>query len=257
MGQPSGNRYQNRVVCVTGSSRGIGRRLAVRFAEEGADVVINYFRNGDQAREVAAEIEALGRKALLVRANMAQEEKVVAMFEQIREAFGRIDVFVHNAASGRNRSAMEVDTKGWDWTMQVNTRAFLIGAQQAANLMPETGGAMLALSSFGADRVFPYYVSVGSSKAALESIVRYFAIELAPRRINVNAISAGAVLTDALGHFPEMDKTLAAVEEKMPYHRMVTPDDIANLALFLCSPEAEMIRGQTIRIDGGITLPIP
>src|SRR5579875_2774531 len=130
MGQASGNRYQNQVVCVTGSSRGIGRRLAVRFAEEGADVVINYFRNGDQAREVAAEIEALGRKALLVRANMAQEEKVVAMFEQIREAFGRIDVFVHNAASGRNRSAMEVDTKGWDWTIQVNTRAFLIGAQQ-------------------------------------------------------------------------------------------------------------------------------
>ncbi|MFB5189658.1 enoyl-[acyl-carrier-protein] reductase FabL [Alicyclobacillus fastidiosus] len=257
MGQPLGKRYSGKVVCVTGSSRGIGRTMALRFAQEGADVVINYFRNGDAAREVAAEVEALGQKALLVRANMAQEEKIIGMFEEIREAFGRLDVFVHNAASGRNRSAMEVDVKGWDWTLNVNTRAFLIGAQQAAQLMPEDGGAMLALSSFGSDRVFPYYTTVGPSKAALESLVRYFAIELAPKRINVNAISAGAVMTDALGHFPEMDQTLEAVEQKMPYHRMVTPDDIANLALFLCSKEAEMVRGQTVKLDGGITLLIP
>lgn len=257
MAQTLNDTYRDKVVCITGSSRGIGRQLALRFAAQGADIVINYFRNGDAAREVASEVEALGRRALLVRANMAQEEKIVSMFEEIREAFGHLDVFIHNAASGRNRQAMDVDTKGWDWTMQVNTRAFLVGAQQAAALMPETGGAMLALSSFGSDRVFPYYLSVGSSKAALESLVRYFAIELADRKINVNAISAGAVLTDALGHFPEMDKTLATVEEKMPYHRMVTPDDIANLALFLCSPQAEMIRGQTIKIDGGITLLIP
>lgn len=257
MGQTSVQRYAGKVVCVTGSSRGIGRQLALRFAQEGADIVINYFRNGDAAREVAEEIEALGQKALLVRANMAQEEKIVGMFEEIKSTFGHLDVFVHNAASGRNRSAMEVDAKGWDWTVNVNTRAFLLGAQQAAALMPETGGAMLALSSFGSDRVFPYYTTVGASKAALESLVRYFAIELAPRKINVNAISAGAVLTDALGHFPEMDKTLAAVEEKMPYHRMVAPDDIANVALFLCSQEAEMLRGQTIRLDGGMTLMVP
>ncbi|EPZ48099.1 enoyl-[acyl-carrier-protein] reductase FabL [Alicyclobacillus acidoterrestris] len=257
MGQPLVKRYTGKVVCITGSSRGIGRTLALRFAAEGADVVINYFRNGDAAREVAREVEALGQKALLARANMAQEEKIIAMFDQIREAFGRLDVFVHNAASGRNRAAMDVDVKGWDWTLNVNTRAFLVGAQQAAKLMPETGGAMLALSSFGSDRVFPYYTTVGPSKAALESLVRYFAIELSEKKVNVNAISAGAVLTDALDHFPEMDDTLAAVEQKMPYHRMVTPDDIANLALFLCSPEAEMIRGQTIRLDGGITLLVP
>ncbi|WAH39134.1 enoyl-[acyl-carrier-protein] reductase FabL [Alicyclobacillus dauci] len=250
-------RYQDKVVCVTGSSRGIGKQLALRFAAEGADIVINYFRNGDAAREVAQEIEALGRKALLVRANMAQEEKIISMFEEIRDEFGRLDVFVHNAASGRNRQAMEVDVKGWDWTVNVNTRAFLIGAQQAARLMPEEGGAMLALSSFGSDRVFPYYTTVGASKAALESLVRYFAIELAAKKINVNAISAGAVMTDALGHFPDMDKTLEMVEEKMPYHRMVSPDDIANLALFLCSKEAEMVRGQTIKLDGGITLMVP
>ncbi|MBM7644914.1 enoyl-[acyl-carrier protein] reductase III [Scopulibacillus daqui] len=250
-------RYKDKVVCITGSSRGIGRKLALRFAEEGADIVVNYFRNGDAARETVKEVESYGRKALLVRANMAQEEKIIKMFNDIHAEFGRLDVFIHNAASGRNRSAMEVDVKGWDWTVNINTRAFLIGAQQAASLMPEEGGAMLALSSFGSDRVFPYYTTVGASKAALESLVRYFAIELAPRKINVNAISAGAVETDALGHFPEMDKTLAAVKEKMPYHRMVTPDDIANVALFLCSKEAEMMRGQTVRLDGGMTLLVP
>ncbi|SIS54330.1 enoyl-[acyl-carrier-protein] reductase FabL [Alicyclobacillus vulcanalis] len=249
-------RYEDKVVVVTGSSRGIGRRLALRFAEEGAHVVVNYFRNGDLAREVVAEIEQMGRRAIAVRANMAQEEKIVGLFDEVREAFGRVDVFIHNAASGRNRSALEVDTKGWDWTVDVNARAFLVGAQQAAKLMPE-GGAMLAISSFGADRVFPYYLSVGTSKAALEAMVRYFAVELGPRRINVNCISAGAVLTDALGHFPDMDETLRKLEEKMPYHRMVTPDDVANLALFLCSPEAEMIRGQTVRVDGGVTLVLP
>lgn len=256
MGESTRNRYAGKVVCITGSSRGIGKQLALRFAAEGADVVVNYFRNGDAAREVARAVEAFGGRALTVRANMAQEEKIVAMFGEIREAFGRVDVFVHNAASGRNRAALDVDVKGWEWTLNVNTRAFLIGAQQAALLMPP-GGAMLALSSFGSDRVFPYYTTVGASKAALESLVRYFAIELAGRQINVNAISAGAVVTDALDHFPDMDKTLAALTEKMPYQRMVTPDDIANAALFLCSPEAEMIRGQTIKLDGGITLLVP
>ncbi|TCP28763.1 enoyl-[acyl-carrier-protein] reductase [NADH] [Scopulibacillus darangshiensis] len=257
MDQAGYKRYKGKVVCVTGSSRGIGRHLALRFAKEGADVVINYFRNGDAAREVAKEIEDLGQSALIVRANMAQEEKIISMFDKIRAEFGRLDIFVHNAASGRNRSAMEVDVKGWDWTVNINTRAFLIGAQQAAQLMPEEGGAMLALSSFGSDHVFPYYTTVGASKAALESLVRYFAVELAPRKINVNAISAGAVKTDALGHFPEMDKTLKTIEKKMPYHRMVSPDDIANTALFLCSKEAEMLRGQTLRLDGGITLLVP
>ncbi|GGH76897.1 enoyl-[acyl-carrier protein] reductase III [Pullulanibacillus pueri] len=250
-------RYEGKIACITGSSRGIGRHLALQFAKEGADVVINYFRNGDEARKTASEVEALGQKALLVRANLAQEDKIISMFKKIEETYGRLDIFIHNAASGRNREAMEVDAKGWDWTLNVNSRAFLLGAQQAARLMPEEGGAILALSSFGSDRVFPYYTSVGASKAALESLVRYFAIELAKRKINVNAISAGAVKTDALNHFPEMDKTLEKIEEKMPYHRLVDPQDIANLALFLCSNEAEMIRGQTIRLDGGITLLLP
>ncbi|WEG10990.1 enoyl-[acyl-carrier-protein] reductase FabL [Pullulanibacillus sp. KACC 23026] len=249
-------RFAGKVVCVTGSSRGIGRQLALSFAKEGADLIIHYVRNGEAAREVAKEIEELGQKAITVRANLAQEEKISTLFDEIESEFGRLDVFIHNAASGRNRAIMEVDSKGWDWTLNVNTRAFLLGGQHAAKLMPE-GGAMLAISSFGSDRVFPYYSTVGPSKAALESLVRYFAIELASKNINVNAISAGAVETDALNHFPEMDQTLATLKEKMPYHRMVTADDIANTALFLCSKEAEMMRGQTLRLDGGLTLLVP
>ncbi|MCY0877151.1 MAG: enoyl-[acyl-carrier-protein] reductase FabL [Firmicutes bacterium] len=249
-------RYEGKVVCVTGSSRGIGRTLTLRFAQEGADVVVHYFRNADAARATAAEVEALGRRALLVKANLAQEEKVHALFDAVTERFGRLDVYVHNAASGRNRKAMDLDVKGWDWTVNINTRALLLGAQRAAALMTE-GGAMLAISSFGSDRVFPYYTSVGATKAAIEAMIRYLAIELAPQRINANAISAGAVETDAIEHFPEIDKTWSAIKDKLPYHRMVTPDDVANLALFLCSPEAEMIRGQTVRMDAGLTLLVP
>lgn len=249
-------RYEGKVVLVTGSSRGIGRKMALRFAEEGADVVIHYFRNGDQARETAEAARALGADALVVKANLAEAEKVHQLFDEIERHFGRLDVYVHNAASGRNRKAMDLDLKGWEWTVNVNARAFLLGAQRAARLMPD-GGAMLALSSLGADRVFPYYTSVGATKAAIESMVRYFAVELAPQRINVNAISAGGVQTGALEHFPDMDKTWRQMEERIPYHRMVTADDVANLALFLCSPEAEMIRGQTIRLDGGLTLITP
>ncbi|MCL6599424.1 MAG: enoyl-[acyl-carrier-protein] reductase FabL [Alicyclobacillus macrosporangiidus] len=249
-------RYEGKVVLVTGSSRGIGRKMALRFAEEGADVVIHYFRNGDQARETAEAARALGADALVVKANLAEAEKVHQLFDEIERHFGRLDVYVHNAASGRNRKAVDLDLKGWEWTVNVNARAFLLGAQRAARLMPD-GGAMLALSSLGADRVFPYYTSVGATKAAIESMVRYFAVELAPQRINVNAISAGGVQTGALEHFPDMDKTWRQMEERIPYHRMVTADDVANLALFLCSPEAEMIRGQTIRLDGGLTLITP
>lgn len=249
-------RYKGKTVCISGSSRGIGSRLAVRFAEEGADVVVNYVRNGEAARETAAEIENKGRQALVVRANMADPGKVFEMFNRIRETFGKLDIFIHSAASGRNRPAMELDAKGWDWTLAVNTRAFLIAAQQAVKLMPAEGGSVLALSSFGSDYVFPYYASVGASKAALESLVRYFAVELAGRRVNVNAISAGAVYTEAFRHFPEMEQTMEKVKAKMPGGRMVTADDVANLALFLCSKEAEMIRGQVIRVDGGITLPL-
>ncbi|MBX5436092.1 MAG: enoyl-[acyl-carrier-protein] reductase FabL [Alicyclobacillaceae bacterium] len=250
-------RYRGKVVLVTGSSRGIGKRLALRFAAEGADVVIHYFRNGEAARETVAEVEALGRRALLVKANLEQVEKIDALFASVREAFGRLDVFVHNAASGRNRPAMELDVKGWEWTVNVNARAFLLGAQHAARLMPPEGGAMLAISSFGSDRVFPNYTSVGATKAAIESLVRYLAVELGPRKINVNAISAGAVVTGALEHFPGIEETFAVIERKIPYHRMVDADDVANVALFLCSKEAEMIRGQTIRVDGGLTLLVP
>ncbi|MCL6594141.1 MAG: enoyl-[acyl-carrier-protein] reductase FabL [Alicyclobacillus sp.] len=244
------------MVLVTGSSRGIGRCLALRFAEEGARVVIHYFRNGEAARQTAAEAEARGAEVLLVKANLAEEAKVHALFDAVAERFGRLDVYVHNAASGRNRRALELDVKGWEWTQNVNTRSFLLGAQRAAPLMQD-GGAMLAISSFGADRVFPYYTSVGASKAATEALVRYLAVELAPLRINVNAISAGAVETGALEHFPEIEQTWEKVKQKLPYHRMVTAEDVAHLALFLCSPQAEMIRGQTVRIDGGITLVLP
>jgi len=250
-------RYAGKVVCITGSSRGIGRVLALRFAAEGANVVINYFRNGDAAREVAEEVRNLGQDALVVRANMAQPDKISQLFAAVAEHFGKLDVFVHNAASGRNRPAMDLDMKGWEWTVNTNARSFLLSVQAAVPLMPKEGGSILAISSFGSHRVFPNYTSVGVTKAAIESMVRYFAVELASRKINANAISAGAVETGALEHFPDIENIWQQVQARIPYERMVNADDVANLALFLCSREAEMIRGQTVRIDGGITLLVP
>ncbi|MDP9728196.1 enoyl-[acyl-carrier-protein] reductase FabL [Alicyclobacillus sp. TC] len=249
-------RYKDKVVCVSGSSRGIGKQLALAYAQEGADVVIHYFRNGEAAREVVAEVEKMGRRALMVKANLAEEHKIHSMFDEIEKYYGKLDVYVHNAASGRNRKALDVDVKGWDWTQNVNARSLLIAAQRAVPLMAE-GSSLLAISSFGSDHVFPFYTSVGASKAAIESLIRYLAIELAPQRINANAISAGAVETGALEHFPEIERTWEQVKERLPYHRMVTSEDVAHLALFLTSKEAEMIRGQTIRMDGGITLLVP
>ncbi|MBE3557550.1 MAG: enoyl-[acyl-carrier-protein] reductase FabL [Firmicutes bacterium] len=248
-------RFAGKVVVITGSSRGIGRRMAERFAQEGAAVVINYFRNGPAAREVAEEIEEIGGETLVVKANMADPEKIDALFEQVERRFGKIDVFIHNAASGRNRPLMELDQKGYRWTEDVNVQAYLLCVQHAVPLMGERGN-ILALSSFGSDHVLPYYASVGATKAAIEALTRYIAVELAPQ-INANVISAGAVVTGALEHFPEIEGTFARVEEKIPAGRMVTAEDVANVALFLCSPEAEMIRGQVIRVDGGLTLPLP
>ncbi|WP_233095961.1 SDR family oxidoreductase [Alicyclobacillus sp. SO9] len=249
-------RYAGKVVCITGSSRGIGQKLAVRFAEEGANVAVHCFRNTAGAKETARMVEEAGQEALVVKANLTQPDRIQVMFQEIRAKFGQLDVFIHNAASSRNRQAMDLDIKGWDWTQDVNARAFLLGAQHAAKLMKD-GGALLAISSFGSDHVFPYYTSVGASKAALESLVRYFAVELADKRINANAISAGAVVTGELKNFPDIETTWAQMEKKLPYPRMVNADDVANLALFLCSPEAEMIRGQSVRLDGGLTLKVP
>jgi enoyl-[acyl-carrier protein] reductase III len=251
--------FAGKTALVTGSGRGIGRAIALHFARNGADVVVNFFRNRAPAEETAAEIERLGRRALLVKANVGELEDVNRLFDEAGQAFEGLDIFVHNAASGFNRPAMEQKPKGWDWTMNINARSLLFAAQRAASLMEKRGGgSIISISSPGSGRVMPDYVVVGASKAALEALTRYLAVELSPRNIVVNAVSPGIVETDALKHFDSLREAglLQRAVAATPAGRLVTPEDVAGVVGFLCTPAAGMIRGQVIVVDGGYTLPI-
>ncbi|GIN18484.1 enoyl-[acyl-carrier-protein] reductase [NADPH] FabL [Shouchella clausii] len=246
---------EKKVALVTGSSRGIGKEIAISLAKEGYNLVINYARSRSNAETTAAEIRALGVDVLVVKANVGKQEKIKAMFEQIDDTFGRLDVFVNNAASGVLRPLMELEESHWDWTMDINAKALLFCAQEAAKRMEKTGGGkIVSLSSLGAIRYLENYTTVGVSKAAVESLTRYLAVELAPKGIAVNAVSGGAVDTDALTHFPNRDELLKDAAERTPAGRIVEPKDLAKAAMFLLSDEASMIRGQTIIVDGGISL---
>ena len=234
-------------VFVTGGSRGIGRAIALRFARDGADrITIGYLRNDEAAEATAEELRALGTEPTLVRGNVTSQRVLDAVAE-----LGPLDVLVHNAATGVIRPALETEDKHWDWTMNANARALLQLARVAAPGMPD-GSSIVALSSLGAQRVLDNYVLVGTSKAALESLVRYLGVELAPR-IRVNAVSGGVVETGALEHFPNREEMLR-IGAANPVGRPVTPDDIAGAVAFLCSPDADMIRGQTLIVDGGYSL---
>lgn len=246
-------RFDGKVALITGGSRGIGRAIALRLAEYGADVVVNYVRHRGDAEETVAAIEKKGVRCLAVKANVAQEEDVVRMFEEIRKRHDRLDIVVSNAASGVLKPAMELTIRHWNWAMDINARALLTLAQHAVPMMRE-GGRILAVSSLGAVRAVPNYTVVGASKAALESLVRHLAVELGPKGINVNTISAGVVDTDALKKFPNRDEIINLSLARTPLGRLTTPEDVADLALFLCSDLATMIHGQTVVVDGGYAI---
>jgi enoyl-[acyl-carrier protein] reductase III len=236
-------------VFVTGGSRGIGRAIALRFARDGAGrIAIGYLRNDAAAEETAAELAEAGAEVTLVRGNVTSER----VLEQVT-ALGPLDVLVHNAATGVVRRALDTKDRHWDWTMNANARAFLSLARAAAPGMP-AGASIVAISSLGSRRVLADYVLIGSSKAALEALVRYLAVELAPD-IRVNAVSAGVVETGALEHFPHRAEMLR-VGASNPAGRLVTPEDVAGAVAFLCSADAAMVRGHVLVVDGGFSLPV-
>jgi len=252
--------FSGKVALITGSGRGIGRAIALRLAYQGADVMINFFRNRSAAQATAGEIRSLNRQAVVVKADIGSLAGINTLFDQVEAHFGGLDILVNNAASGYNRPVMEQKPKGWEWTININARALLFSAQRAVPLMDKRGGgAIVSVSSPGSYRVLPDYSVVGASKAALEALTRYLAVELAPHNIVVNAVSPGLVLTEALLHFDIVRKEEGLIEraiKQTPAGRLVTPEDVAGVVAFLCSPDASMLRGQVIVIDGGVTLPM-
>ncbi len=244
--------FEGKAALITGGSRGIGKAIALELARRGADVAFNYFRSDSAAVETQREIEALGVRCLRIRANIADAEKLKQVFATIEEGFGRLDILVNNAASGVQRSAAELTEKHWEWTMNVNARAAWLCTIEASRLM-DRGGSVINITSQGSSRVLPYYFSVGTSKAALEAMTRYLAVELASKDISVNAVSGGYVDTGALKHFPNREEMLESGQRTVT-GKMVSPEDMARVVAFLCSPDAAMIRGQVVVVDGGASL---
>jgi len=248
--------FKGKVALVTGGSRGIGRAITLALAAEGADVVINFFRKRDTAENTAEEARQRGVTAHIIKANLAEPEKIDRMFAEIEQGFGRLDILVNNAASGVARSAMELEIDEWDWTMNINARAALLCSQRAARLM-KNGGNIVNISSLGSRMAMPVYTAVGVSKAALEALTRYLAFELASSGIRVNAVAAAAVETEALRLYTSDPSIPRPLVKTTPAGRMVQPEDVANVVAFLCSDAADMIRGQTIVLDGGFSLASP
>ncbi len=242
-----------KVALVTGAARGIGRATARRLAAAGCDVAVNYYNSGDEAEELVAEIHRLGRRAVAIKASVGMPDSIQELFAEFRNAFDRLDILVSSAASGVLKPVLEMSLKHWRWTMETNAFALPALAREAVPLMTG-GGRIIAISSLGASRAMPDYGFVGASKAALESLVRSLAQELGPRGFRVNTVSAGVVDTDALKQFANREELLADYARRSPAGPVLTPEDVAGAVYLLCLPEAAMVNGHTLVVDGGFAI---
>ncbi len=243
-----------RVALVTGGSRGIGRAIALRLAEAGADVVVNYVTSASAAKEAAEAIQRLGRRAATVKADVAESDDIAAMMSFVKENFGRLDILVSNAAGGGFRPLMDTGPRHFEAAMNTNVRALLLLVQAAQPLLERKEGRskVIALSSHGSHRALPMYGMIGASKAALESLVRHLALEMGNRGVNFNVILAGLVETDSTRRIPNAQKIFEGARQKaLLGGRPLLPKDVADAALFLASPLSDLVQGQVLVVDGG------
>ncbi len=244
--------FEKKIALVTGGSRGIGAAITRKLAVEGALVIINFAHNPGPAHDLAAEIERAGGRAFPVEANLEDADSIRELFKIIEKNFEGLDIVVNNAGFGAMKQVDKLPLRHFERALDLNVRAVLHCCQEATRLM-QHGGKIVNISSIGSFRVLPQYTAVGTSKAALETLTRYLAVELAARNIAVNAVSAGPVLTDALHYFANAEKMLGSALDQTPAGRLTTPEDVAGIVAFLCSETAFMVRGQTIVVDGGLS----
>ncbi len=245
---------QGKVALVTGGTKGIGKCIAERLAKRGATVVVNYFKSREAANAMVDGLKALGSKdSYATRMNMQSYDKIPELFNEINGKFGKVDIFVSNAAMGLFSDMMGVTRRNWDVSLDTNVYALLVSAQNVAPIMPK-GGRIIALSSLGSIRYIPGYASIGVAKAAIENLIKYFAVELAPRGITANVVSGGFIDTDALKAFPTYENIKRESIARTPWGRLGTPDDVADVVDFIASEKSRWITGQTIIVDGGYSL---
>jgi len=243
-----------RVALVTGSSRGIGSACALRLAEAGADVVLNYVTSRAAADDLALQILGMGRRVTVIKADVSEEDDIRSMIEFIDREFGKLDILVSNAASGGFRPMLAVTEKNFMSTMKTNVLALIHLVQASVKLLERATGRakVIALSSHGSNMAIPMYGAVGGSKAALESFSRHLALEVGGRGININIVKAGLVPTDSTSRIPYADQLFESRKHRsMTGDRFLTKEDVADAVLFLASPLSDMIQGETLTIDGG------
>jgi enoyl-[acyl-carrier protein] reductase III len=235
---------------ITGGTRGLGRAISLQFARSGAHVISNYLRNATAACEVKAFADQQQLRIELCRADLTTTEGIRQVEAAVEQAGPPFSGFVHCAATGTHRSFPELTTRHLNWTLGLNLGAFF---DLAKTLLPRfgAGSSIVAVSSPGASRAVPNYAVVGASKGALESLARHLSVEFAPRGIRVNIIAPGAIATEVWKAIPDGAARLAEAERRSPLQRLVTAEEVAQAAHFLCSPAASGVNGQTLTIDGG------
>ncbi len=248
-----------KVAVISGASRGIGACVARMLAAEGGSVVVNYKKNAELAEKVVAELRELGGDGVAVQADVENPDDIVRLFDAVADAYGRLDYFVNNAAASAFKRIVDLKPHHLDRSYATNVRPFVLGAQEAVKLM-DRGGRIVALTSYGSEHAYPTYATLGSYKAAIESFIRYMAVEFADYGINVNGVNGGLIESDSLHYFYDRvpgQAPMQTVLSKIPLKRPGTVEDMANAVMFLLGDKSNYITGQTIVVDGGLSVISP